>query len=292
MNLFPILADPRNLVAQSGVTSKLQILCIFLATSGTAVAQSPSPEQLDLGAAKEFAVLGSSTVTNTGDTVLSGKYGVSPGSAVTGENEITGSRSTLEEANAARASAQSVYTAVQSATAAETTFAGAYDLGGMTLTPGVYTFASSAFLTGDLTLDFQGDPDAVFLFQIASTLITAAGPGAASVTIANDGTPQNVYWQVGSSATISTYTEFAGNIIAQASITLNTGANVDGRAIALVGAVTMDNNRVNSYSSYAPPSYDPNNIPSLPGAPAIPLSILIGLSLVFCLRGYFKKQTS
>jgi hypothetical protein len=79
MNLFPILADPRNLVAQSGVTSKLQILCIFLATSGTAVAQSPSPEQLDLGAAKEFAVLGSTTVTNTGDTVLSGKYGVALG---------------------------------------------------------------------------------------------------------------------------------------------------------------------------------------------------------------------
>lgn len=261
-----------------------------------------------MGAATDFAVVGASTVTNTGDTVLNGKHGVSPGTAVTGMS------SPQSDASAAHADAQAVYTAVQSATPTQS-FGAAQDLGGMTLTPGIYSFASSAFLAGNLTLDSQGNPDAVFQFQIGSTLITAAGPGAASVTIAGGGTAQNVFWQVGSSATISTYTEFAGNIIAQASITMNTGASLDGRAIALVGAVTMDTNRVNSLAGYtAPvdppppsepsddsesmaagdpsPSYDFNNSPSLPGAPAIPFSILAGLGLVFCIRGYFKKQTS
>jgi hypothetical protein len=219
------------------------------ATAGTpSDSQNSEQENLSMGAATDFAVLGHETVTNTGDTVLSGKYGVTPGTAVTGENEITGVRGTLEEANAAQADAQVAYTTVKNATASENVFAGAYDVGGMILTPGVYTFSSSVFLTGNLTLDFQGDPDALFLFQIGSTLITAAGPDAASVSVINGGTAQNVYWQVGSSATISTYTVFSGNIIAQTSITMNTGAWLDGRAIALTGAVTMDNNRVDGYA--------------------------------------------
>jgi hypothetical protein len=234
----------------------------------------------------EFAVVGSSTITNTGDTILNGKYGVNPGTAVTG---LTGTQS---DASGAKLAATAAYEAVKNATSTQS-YGTAFDLGGLTLTPGVYTFPSSVFINGDLTLDFQGDPDAVFKFQIGSTLVTAAGPGAASVVVAGGGSAQNIFWQVGSSATISTYTEFAGNVVAQASITMNTGATLDGRAIALTGAVTMDTNLVRSdtgRSTSSGPSSPWGDTPSLPGAPAVPFSVLIGFCLLFCVRGYLKKK--
>ncbi len=115
------------------------------------------------------------------------------------------------------------------------------DLGGLTLVPGVYCFSSSAQLTGALTLDALGDPDAVFAFQIGSTLTTASN---ASVTMINGGSACNVFWQVGSSATLGTATVFVGNVLASASITLTTSSKVTGRVLALTGAVTMDSNRV------------------------------------------------
>lgn len=116
------------------------------------------------------------------------------------------------------------------------------DLGGMTLKPGVYTFASSAFLTGTLTLDAQGDPNALFVFQMGSTLITASD---SLVTTINGADGCNVYWQVGSSATLGTGTDFTGHIVALTSITLTTGASItDGSALALNGAVTMDSNMI------------------------------------------------
>ena len=106
------------------------------------------------------------------------------------------------------------------------------DLGGMTLTPGVYCFDTSAQLTGDLVLDALGNPNAVWVFQTGSTLTTASG---SSVTVINGGNALNVFWQVGSSATLGTGTRFNGNILAYASITLNTGASLIGRALALNG---------------------------------------------------------
>jgi hypothetical protein len=118
------------------------------------------------------------------------------------------------------------------------------DLGGRTLTPGVYCFSAAAGLTGTLTLDFQSDPSSVFLFKTGSTLTTAS---ASSVVLANNGgttCPPNVYWLVGSSATLGTGAKLLGNILALASITLTTGAKVDGRALARNGAVTMDTNIV------------------------------------------------
>ncbi len=118
------------------------------------------------------------------------------------------------------------------------------DLGGLTLTPGVFCFDSSAFLTGTLTLDAQGDPNAVFVFQIGSTLITASN---STVRVINGGTGCNVFFQVGSSATLGTGTSFTGNILARTSITLNTNSNIiNGRALALNGAVTLDSNTVDA----------------------------------------------
>ena len=115
------------------------------------------------------------------------------------------------------------------------------DLGGKTLTAGVYCFSSSAQLTGVLTLDAQGSANAVFIFKIGSTLTTASG---SSVVLINGGSLCNVFWQVGSSATLGTTTAFGGNILALTSITLTTGATVIGRTLARNGAVTLDSNTV------------------------------------------------
>lgn len=198
---------------------------------------------VDLGTAGQFAVLGGSTVTNTGSSVITGDLGVWPGTSVTGfRPAIVNGVMHINDAVAlqAQSDAQSAFTTL--AGFASTQNLTGQDLGGMTLTPGTYTFDSSAQLTGTLTLDAQGDQDAVFVFQMGSTLTTASN---SAVTIVNSLTPLwgNVFWQVGSSATLGTTTEFLGTIIAQSSITLNTGARiVDGRALALTGAVTLDSN--------------------------------------------------
>lgn len=114
-------------------------------------------------------------------------------------------------------------------------------MGGLTLTPGIYTFSTSAQLTGTLTLDGEGDADAVFIFQIGSTLTTASSSGVSTI---NSAQACNVFWQVGSSATLGTSTQFEGNILALTSITANTGANIYGRLLARTGAVTLDDNDV------------------------------------------------
>lgn len=204
-----------------------------------------SPASADLlGTAGSFAVLAGSTVTNTGPTVITGSVGVWAGSAITGfpPGIVTGG--TMHVTDGVALQAQSDVTTAYNTLvgmALTQTLTGS-NLGGMTLTPGVYFFASSAFLTGTLTLDAQGNPNALFVFQIGSTLITASNATVANINGA-DGC--NTYWQVGSSATLGTGTTFCGSIIAMASITLNTGAVItDGRALARTGAVTMDTSTV------------------------------------------------
>jgi type VI secretion system secreted protein VgrG len=200
-----------------------------------------------LGVADPYAVLAYSTVTTIPPTVIVGDVGVAPGSAVTGGPTVTGTiHSNDASAIAAQTAVGIAYTnlAGQSCTPAAHNLTG-QNLGGMTLTPGVYCFSSSAFLSipaaPTLTLDALGDPNAVFIFQIGSTLTTAS---ASTVQITNGGVDCNVFWQVGSSATIGTGTVFVGNILALASIDLQTNATVSGRALALNGAVTMDANHV------------------------------------------------
>ncbi|MBL8897051.1 MAG: DUF3494 domain-containing protein [Planctomycetes bacterium] len=198
--------------------------------------------QVSLGSAQNFGVLGASTVTNTGPTIVSGDLGVSPGLALTGfpPGIIVGA---FHAGNGVALQAQA------DANTAYNDFAGmacnfnltGQDLGGLTLIPGVYCFSSSAQLTGTLVLDALGDPGSVFVFQIGSTLTTSSN---ANVRVINGGTLCNVFWQVGSSATLGTDTTFVGTILALASVTLTTGTDVNGRVFALNGAVTMDSNLV------------------------------------------------
>lgn len=200
-----------------------------------------------LGTAQTFAVLGGSTVTNTGATTVTGDLGVNPGLAITGFPPGIVMGGAVHAGDAVALQAQTDVTAAYGVLASEACSQDltGQDLGGLTLTPGVYCFTSSAQLTGALTLDAQGSADAVFIFKIASTLITASN---ASVKVINGGGDCNVFWQVGSSATVGTGTSFVGSILALTSISLTTGASISGRALARNGAVTMDQNAVNASS--------------------------------------------
>jgi type VI secretion system secreted protein VgrG len=199
-----------------------------------------------LGSAESFAVLGASTVTSTGPTTITGDLGLSPGTAITETPSISLS-GTLHVADGTALTAQNdAMTAYNNlAGLAPTANLTGKDLGGMTLTPGVYKYASSAQLTGPLTLDFTGSNQEI-VFQIGSTLTTAS---ASSVNIVGGNSTDGVFFEVGKSATLGTTTSFEGNILADASITLNTGATICGRAIALTAAVTMDSNTISNSCS-------------------------------------------
>ncbi len=211
--------------------------------AGLALAAIPATAQaaaIDLATAGPFVVLGGSAVTNTGPSVLNGDLGVSPGTSLTGFDAATVNGATHDN-DAVAANAQGDLTTAYNAAAGEPVTADetGVDLGNLTLTPGVYAFSSSAQLTGELVLDAQGDPNAQFIFQIGTALTTASN---SSVSIINGGSPCNVFWQIGSSATLGTGTAFQGSLLALTSITLNSGATVQGRALARNGAVTLDNN--------------------------------------------------
>lgn len=201
--------------------------------------------QTILGTAGEFAVLGASTVTNTGPTVLNGDLGLYPGTSITGflPGTYTGTEYINDSvAQAAQAAALTAYT-YYSGLASTGNLTG-QDLGGMNLGVGVYSFSSSAQLTGTLTLDFGGASNKTIVIQIGSTLTTASD---SNVVITGAGKNDYVVWQVGSSATLGTGTSFVGDIIADASVTMNTGAtDTCGSVIALNGAVTLDSNTIES----------------------------------------------
>ena len=233
--------------------------------------------QSTLGTAQSFAVLGGSTVTNTGSTVITGDLGVSPGSAVTGfpPGTVTG---TIHAGDATAGQAQNDATTYYNtlAAAACTADLTGQDLGGLTLTSGVYCYSTSAQLTGPLTLDAQGSADAVFIFKIGSTLTTASN---SSVLLINGGNPCGVNWQVGTSATLGTTTSFIGNLVALSSVTLNTGADIIGRALARNGAVTLDANEI-TFAPCGPLS----PVPTLATWAVIALVGLLALAGVAALR--------
>jgi len=197
-----------------------------------------------MGTAQNFAVLGSSTVTNTGSSVITGDVGVSPGTAVVGfpPGTVAGGSILAADAEAKQAQADATIAYVDLAgDTCNTTYGVPTDLGGKTLVPGVYCFASSAAIAGTLTLNANGNSDAVFIFNVTSTLITASD---ASVVLINGAQRCKVFWRVGSSATLGTGTSFIGTVIALASVTLDTSATTSGRVLALNGAVTLDSNTV------------------------------------------------
>jgi len=211
----------------------------FLVTlvGGASAASSVVP----LGTAGTFAVIAGSGITNTGPTTVSGDVGTFPTTSETGTASVT-INGTNHAGDAVTQGAQNDLVVAYTTAAGEgPTTAIAADLAGQTLAPGVYNSASSIGLTGALTLDGGGDPDAVFVFQAGSTLTTGS---ASAINLINGAQSCNVYWQVGSSATLGTASTFRGTIIALTSITATTGVTIDGRVLARNGAVTLDTDTI------------------------------------------------
>lgn len=233
-----------------------------------------SPAVPNFGLLLSFGVLAGSTVTNVpgSDTSVNGDVGVSPGTSITGfvaPAAIGGVFHAGDFVSAAAQMALSLAFADAAGRPGGITLLG--DIGGQTLLPGVYKSASSLGITGTLTLDAKGDPNAVWIFQIGSSLTTAASNS--TVVLVGGADAGNVFWQVGSSATLGVGTVFQGNIMAQASITLNTGVLLDGRALAISGAVTLDGNAIMVFLPCDPealPSSPPNVAPAPPVAPLNP----------------------
>ncbi len=230
---------------------------LAVALAGTALAAA----SVNLGTAKSFAVLAGTTITNTGATTITGDVGLHPGNAVTGFTTVT-LHGTEHLGDAVALSAKNaLVTAYNDAAGATPVTNVPTELGGTTLKAGVYA-SDTLGLTGTLTLDGAG----VFIFQAGSTLITAPN---SSVALINGASACNVYWQVGSSATLDTTTSFKGTIMALTSIALNTGATLEGRALARNGAVTMDHNTIDSSACAAPsPTPTPKATPKAGTAPA------------------------
>ncbi len=193
-----------------------------------------------LGTAAPFSVLAGSTVTNTGPTTMFGGLGLSPGSSVTGAPQVLG-QTHVDDA-VAIAAKNDLTTAYNDAASRPSNGSAGTDLAGQLFLPGVRTASSSLLLSsGSVTLDAQGNPAAVFIFQIGTTLTTGSNT---SVSLVNGAQACNVFWQVGSSATLGTGTSFVGTVMAQASITANTAATIHGRLLAQTGAVTLDTNTI------------------------------------------------
>ncbi len=213
------------------------LLLSFMIVPAVSLAYDSS---IDLRTADSFAVLAGSEETNTGTSIINGDVGLHPGTSFTGQDTATISG----EVHIGDA------VALQAKNDLETAYNDAADrsgdtvdseLGGKTLTSGVYSTDSSFQITGTLVLDGENNPDSVFIFQAGSTLTTA---NDSKIELINGATCDNVFWQVGSSATLGTNSTFAGNILASESITATTDAEIQGRLLAMTGAVTLDNNTI------------------------------------------------
>ena len=227
------------------MTTVLSLLVIYtLITPVFAAYTTP----VSLGDATSFAVLGATTVTSTGPTILSGtagsNVGVSAGTAITESPLIVMSGSKYTGTDAEVANAQLALTAayndISNRTEPTPTVLSNPDLGGQTLVSGIYS-ATSLALTGTLTLDAENDPTSVFIFQAASTLVTANN---SNIVLANGADACNIFWVVGTSATLGTGSTLYGHVLAQESITATTGATIYGSLLARIGAVTLDTNTI------------------------------------------------
>jgi hypothetical protein len=217
------------------------VVAFSAACALVAIPAAAQAAPVDLGTAGPFVVLGGQEVTNTGPSVLNGELGVAPGTSLTGFGFPAVVNGATHNNDAVASQAQSSLTTAYNVAAGQAMTAdmSGLDLGNRTLTAGAYRFTSSAQLTGALTLDGQGDPNAQFVFMISSALTTAS---ASSVVMINQANPCNVYWQVGSSATLGSTTAFKGNLMALSDISLNNGATVTGRVLARNGTVSLINN--------------------------------------------------
>jgi hypothetical protein len=255
------------------VSFSLAALMILILPATALAASDPG-----LGGAGYFAVLAGTTVTNTGPSWITGQLGVAPGSAVTGFPP--GTSGVQHNGDSVATTAQTNLTAAFTNAAAQpcpgnNNLTGV-NLGGKILVPGVYCQTTAPTLTGTLTLNGGG----IYIFQIGSTLITASG---ASISLIGGAQPCDIFWVVGSSATIATSTSFVGTIMALTSIAMQTGATLYGRALARNGAVTLDTNRIIQSSNCGPPFYSFNypapTYVAPPGGNILPASLGVPLEL-------------
>ena len=212
----------------------------WMIAGGLLTVSASGQAPVGLGTAAQFAVLAGTTVTNTGPSTIAGSVGVYAGTAVTGFPPGLVTSGSIHSADGVAQQAQSDLTTAYLDAAARTPASPVTsDLGGQTLNPGVYKAPSGMGLTGTVTLDGQGDPNAVFIFQAGSTLTTASG---SSVSLTGGAQACNVFWVVGSSATLGTNSSFAGTVMALTSASVQTGATVAGRVLARNGEVSLDDN--------------------------------------------------
>jgi hypothetical protein len=251
----------------------IAVAALLALTIVPAAAQASS---VNLATASPFVVLGASGVTNTGASVLNGELGVTPGTSLTGFNEAV-VNGAIHNNDAVAQSAQGDLTSAFGVAGGQPISQDltGIDLGGLTLTPGVYGYSSSALLTGQLTLNAQGNPNAQFVFVIGSALTTES---ASSVLLINGASPCNVFWRVGSSATLGTTTQFQGNLMALSNITVNKGVHVQGRVLAREGQITLNNDVLdNSQCTTGPtPSETETSTPSGTTPPTTPVTTPAG----------------
>ena len=259
------LADRETHVGIKGTKRILIGLVLAVAVMAPHPDATAGQPPVNLGSASRFSVLAASEITSVPTSAIKGDVGLSPAarSKIAGLTpvEVDGTIFAADDGGAvavmltqAQGDLTTAYNDAAGRTLAPVDVANA-DLGGRTLPPGLYKSSGTLGLTGNLTLDAQGDPNAVFIFQIVSSLDTAPG---SQVILSGRANAANIYWQVGTSATLGTTTIFKGNILADQSIALQTGATLEGRALVRIGAVTLDANAITIPTLRPmPPSFGP-----------------------------------
>jgi len=288
----PISMAPRDSLHSTGSRARIArrlALPVLIASMAVLVitradASASIVPTVGLGTAANYSVLGGQTVTNTGPSVLDKSVGVAPGSAVVGFPPGTIlAPGTIQAANAVALQAETdLTTAYLDAAGRPVEFTTVSDLtSAVALAPGVYANAAKGplLLTGAMTLDGQNDPNAVFIFQTDSTLTTGSG---SVVNLINGASECNIFWQIGSSATIGTGSAFVGNVLALTSIAVQTGASVRGRTLARNGEVTLDNNVFTSTNCALSPEGAPpatTTIPTVAPVVTVPAPVVTDITL-------------
>jgi hypothetical protein len=240
-SIFQARGGGRRLLTRATVGAGLVVLFVAGLLVTLVGGAAAAPTTVPLGTAAPFAILAGSGITNTGPTTVNGDIGTYPTTSITGTSSLTVTGTNHGGDSVTQGAKTDLTNAYGIAAGEGPTSPIVADLAGQTLTAGVYNSASSIGLTGVLTLDGGGNPNAVFVFQAGSTLTTGS---ASSIVLIGDAQSCNVYWQVGSSATLGTGSTFRGTILAHDSITVTTGVTVDGRVLARNGAVTLDTDTI------------------------------------------------